>query len=320
MAAATRTADGTASASWSQWSCGMRLVVTDPAALPGARRAVDRVLADVDRAANRFRPGSELSRLPRAGGAPVQVGPTLAALVRAALNAAQVTDGAVDPTVGAALRALGYAHDLGAMPRDLSGLPVCGGAVRVVPRPAPGWRCVRLEGDRLTVPAGVLLDLGAVAKAWAADVAAAAASARTGAGVLVSLGGDVATAGPAPEGGWRVDVGDGPGEPAECVVLPAGGALATSSTLHRRWRAPGQEAHHVLDPQTGRPAPTVWRTVSVAAGRCVDANTASTASVVRGLPAVAWLGGLGLPARLVDARAAVVRTPGWPAAVPTAVG
>lgn len=295
----------------------MRLVVTDPAALPGARRAVDRVLSDVDRAANRFRPGSELSRLPRAGGAPVSVSPTLAALVRSALHAARVTDGAVDPTVGAALRALGYVRDLGTTPRDLSGLPVCGGAVRVLPRPAPGWPCVRLEGHRLTVPGGVVLDLGAIAKAWAADAAAAAATARTSAGLLVSLGGDVATAGPAPEGGWRVDVGDGPGEPAECVVLPAGGALATSSTLHRRWRAPGQEVHHVVDPQTGRPAPAVWRTVSVAAGRCVDANTASTAAVVRGLPSVVWLRELGLPARLVDARGDVVRTPGWPAAVLT---
>ncbi|HEU4674468.1 MAG TPA: FAD:protein FMN transferase, partial [Motilibacteraceae bacterium] len=98
------------------------------------------------------------------------------------------------------------------------------------------------------------------------------------------------------------------------------GALATSSTLHRRWRAPGQEAHHVVDPQTGRPAAAVWRTVSVAAGSCVDANTASTASVVRGLPAVAWLRELGLPARLVDAGRAVVRTPGWPGApAPAAV-
>jgi thiamine biosynthesis lipoprotein len=312
--------DGTASVSWSQWSCMMQLVVTDPAALPAARRAVDRVLADVDRAANRFRPGSELSRLPRAGGASVRVSPTLAALVRAALHAARATDGAVDPTVGAALRALGYVHDLGTAPRDLSGLPVCGGAVRVVPRPAPGWRSIRLEGDDLTVPVGVLLDLGAVAKAWAADAAATAASTRTGAGVLVSLGGDVATAGPAPDGGWRVDVGDGPGEPAECVVLPTGGALATSSTLHRRWRAPGEEAHHILDPQTGRPAPAVWRTASVAAGSCVDANTATTAAVVRGLPAVAWLRELGLPARLVDARGGVVRTPGWPGVVVPAAG
>jgi FAD:protein FMN transferase len=115
----------------------------------------------------------------------------------------------------------------------------------------------------------VLLDLGATGKAYAADRCAARVAADRGVGVLVSLGGDIATAGPAPDGGWRVLVQDGPGEPSCVVGLPSGTALATSSTRSRRW---GTSLHHILDPRTCRPAEPLWRTVSVRAADCVTAN------------------------------------------------
>ena len=70
--------------------------------------------------------------------------------------------------------------------------------------------------------------------------------------------------------------------------------------------------HHILDPRTGLPAEPVWRTVSVAAGTCADANAASTAAVIRGRAALGWLAGLGLPSRLVDATGAVFTVAGWP--------
>jgi thiamine biosynthesis lipoprotein len=92
-----------------------------------------------------------------------------------------------------------------------------------------------------------------------------------------------------------------------------GGGLATSSTAVRRWRRGGTSYHHLLDPRTGRPAEPVWRTVTVTAASCVDANTASTAAIVRGRRAPGWLDALGLPARLVDASGAVRRVAGWPA-------
>lgn len=70
--------------------------------------------------------------------------------------------------------------------------------------------------------------------------------------------------------------------------------------------------HHIIDPGTQAPVVGAWRTVSVAAADCVDANIASTAALVRAGDAAAWLGELGLPARLVD-RAGHVRTTGeWP--------
>ena len=85
----------------------------------------------------------------------------------------------------------------------------------------------------------------------------------------------------------------------------------------RRWRAAGEELHHIVDPRTGRPSPEVWRTVSVAAATCVAAeSTASTASIVRGESAAGWLEGLGLPARLVRADGAVIRTAAWPGETP----
>jgi len=81
----------------------------------------------------------------------------------------------------------------------------------------------------------------------------------------------------------------------------------------RRWRAGEGDVHHIVDPRSGAPADEVWRTVSVAARTCVEANTASTAAVVRGEAAVAWLERNGLPARLVRTDATTVYTCGWPA-------
>ncbi|HYT26543.1 MAG TPA: FAD:protein FMN transferase, partial [Actinomycetota bacterium] len=138
-------------------------------------------------------------------------------------------------------------------------------------------------------------------------------------GVLVSLGGDLATAGTPPPGGWAVRVADwhaaGRGAQGQTVRV-RGGGLATSSTTVRRWTRGGEQLHHVVDPATGRPAPVVWRTVSVAAATCVDANVAATAAIVRGDRSPAWLDSLGLPARLVRPDGSLVRVGGWPAPDP----
>jgi thiamine biosynthesis lipoprotein len=130
--------------------------------------------------------------------------------------------------------------------------------------------------------------------------------------VLVNLGGDIALAGPAPAGGWAVRVADDhrapPEAPGQVLALDSG-ALATSSTTVRRW---GEGAHHIIDPRSGLPACSPWRTVSVAAATCVDANTASTAAVVLGDDAPAWLEANGLPARLVDDAGEARAVAGWP--------
>jgi thiamine biosynthesis lipoprotein len=119
-----------------------------------------------------------------------------------------------------------------------------------------------------------------------------------------------------PEGGWPIRVTDdhrsGASAEGQTIALAEGG-LATSSTTVRRRRIGGDEVHHIVDPATGAPAREVWRTVSVAARTCVEANTASTAAIVRGEAAVEWLERAGLPARLVRRDGTVVPTCGWPA-------
>jgi len=300
-----------AAADWEAWSCRVRLVVTDRSALGEARAELESWLSAVDLACSRFRDDSELARVEAAGGSWAPVSPLLGELLAAGSSAAVRTDGDVDLTVGGAMAGLGYDRDISEV------LP--GGMVVAVP--APGWRAVELDraAGRVRIAAGVRVDLGATAKAWTADTAAAAITARTGAGCLVSLGGDIAVAGPAPEGGWRIRVEDVAGDPAEpptgpsTVVTISGGGLATSSTRARRWRRGDLQLHHLIDPRTGLPPIPTWRTVSVAAGSCLDANIASTAAVVRGDRAPAWLRSTGLPARLVHEDGSVVTVGGWPA-------
>jgi thiamine biosynthesis lipoprotein len=210
--------------------------------------------------------------------------------------------------VAPALVALGYDRDFADVHPD-------GDAVAGVP--AAGWRSVRWDPKRrsITVPKGAALDLGATAKGWAADRAAAAIYRATGTAALVNLGGDVATAGEPPSGGWPVHVTHdhraGADADGQTIALQGGG-LATSSTGVRRWRRAGRTVHHIVDPRTGEPAEPVWRTVSVVAASALDANTASTASIVKGESAPEWLGRLGLAARLVRADGDVVRVGAWP--------
>ena len=300
--------DAEASASWRALGTLVQLVVTDPAALPEARRLLEDDLAAVDATCSRFRDDSEIRSLT---GGRHRISPLLAEALGVALRAARLTDGDVDPTVGAAMAAAGY-------DRDFRQIAPNGPPLRLTVRQVPGWREVRLDGQFLTMPAGIQLDLGATAKAWAADRAAARIAQRLGGGVLVSLGGDIAVAGPPPATGWRIRVQDVTGQPGEtpegpyALIAIRDGGLATSSTAARRWRRGGDVLHHILDPRTGLPAEPVWRTVSVTAGSCADANAASTAAVIRGRRALAWLARLGLPARLVDTTGAVFTVAGWP--------
>jgi thiamine biosynthesis lipoprotein len=354
------------------------LMVTSAEALSPARGLADTELAAVDLACSRFRPDSELSALNASGGSARSVSALFADLIAAALRAARLTDGDVDPTCGQALVGLGYDRDFAevraaspAPPASASPSPASTGPASTGPtsngpasagptsnglasntlassgpasirsaivrlpgaRPAsarpgsaraasaaaavPGWQSVELDQSVLRVRLlhGAQLDLGATAKAWAADRCAEMIAHGLGCGVLVSLGGDIAVAGPPPSGGWRVRVTDdhaaGPEAPGQTVTIAEGG-LATSSTTVRAWTAGGRRVHHIIDPATGESAQSCWRTVSVAAGNCVDANIASTAAIIRSEAALGWLRDSGLPARLVRLDGTVETTAGWP--------
>lgn len=282
----------------------MHLLVTDPSVLSQARAIVDAELDAIEAAASRFRPDSEICALAAADGARTPVSPVLADLIEAALGAARLTDGDVDPTVGQAMVALGYDRDidqLGPSTPRVASLMI-----------RSDWSMVDFDGRSVQLPVGVLLDLGATAKAVAADRCARLVHQATGSGVLVNLGGDLTTAGPAPDGGWHVLVQDTDDDPPCTIVLGTDTGLATSSTCRRQWWRDGDLVHHIIDPRTGRSADPVWRSVSVAAASCLTANAISTAAIIRGHRAPDWVAKLGVPARFIGRDGAVHAVGGWP--------
>ncbi len=299
------------------WSTTASLVVTDPDALDVAAALLREVLHRIEVTCSRFRADSEINQVLREPGSPVELSADLNAAITQALRAASATGYLVDPTVAAAVIAAGYDRDIAAvLDRAVTATALDAGSA--VTSAAPGaWR---LQHDpvkaTLTIPTGVGIDLGATAKAFAADRAANLIAARAGVGVLVALGGDIATAGPAPDGGWRISVADDHRAPAtayQTVSITAGG-LATSSTATRRWATATGWKHHIIDPRTGANPEPLWRTVSVAAATCVDANAAATAAIILGDEAPQWLAAQHLPALLVATDGALTTVAGWPAA------
>jgi thiamine biosynthesis lipoprotein len=288
------------------------LVVSEGSALVAASELLEAELERIDRVASRFRNDSELSRLNNQAGSAAEVSADLLEAIEVALAMAMATEGLVDPTVGVAMNRLGYDRDFSL---------VCAGVEGDLPlaQAAPGWRSVSVDPKRrlVTVPENTALDLGATAKALAADRAANAIHRRLGCGALVSLGGDAAAAGPAPAGGFVIGIADictSP-TPSEAVSISSGG-LASSGIGVRQWRLGGRRVHHIVDPATCLPATPCWRTVTTTAATCVQANAASTAAIVLSERAVDWLDGLGLPARLERVDGEVVYTSGWPVSRP----
>ena len=251
--------------------------------LAAAVEIVTGVIDEVDAACSTYRPDSQITSLNQYAGHWTDVGPTLWHATRAALWAARATDGLTDP--------------MAQTPGD------------------GGWRAIALDErtHAIRLPEGGELDLGATAKAWCADVAARRAHRRTGYPVLVNLLGDIATAGPPPGDGWHIQVvedhrkADPEGQDAQgsAICIESGG-VATSSRHGTRGR------DHVIDPLSGTHARGRYRTASVAAASCTEANAASTATLVRAQGARAWLERRRLPSRLVDDAGQVSLTAGWP--------
>ena len=277
--------------------------------LPRALLVARTVVADVDATCSRFRADSDLARVNREPGRWVEVHPLLVEATRVAVRAADATNGLVHPLLGRPLVTLGY-------DRDFRELRDVGTAPTGTPAPAvDAWQRIELDAARIRIPAGTALDLGATAKAWAADVVAAGLEQELGEPALVSLGGDITIA--APDGvPWPVAVAEQPADVRErpsCMVTLSSGGLATSSTRVRRWTSRGAVHHHLLDPRTGLPAAEVWRTVTATGPSCVAANTATSAAVVLGDAAVPWLDRHRVSARLVAADGRVHATGQWPA-------
>lgn len=281
------------------------VAVDEPSALPDAIAIVTDTLREIDEVCSRFRPDSELSKLNGRSGETVQLSPLLDEAISAALAAAAMTDGLVDPTAGARVIDLGYESTFRDVPAD-------GPAVDLRIVCIAGWQSLEYDpaAHTLRLPPGASIDLGASGKAWAADRAADRVNESLGTGVLVDCGGDVAVRGRHPEGGWPVRVAERLDAPGEDIRIFDGG-LATSGVTARRWRRGGVELHHIIDPATGLPAHTRWRMVTAAAASCLEANAAATAALILDGAAERWLDHHHLPARLVAADGTVLHAGGW---------
>jgi FAD:protein FMN transferase len=286
--------------------CRNTVAVGEPSLLGDALTLVEAVIGDVDRTCSRFREDSELSRLNAAGGGDFDLSPLLEQALVAALRTAAMTGGLVDPTLGRRMNEIGYTVTFGDLPRT-------GPPLRLRAQTPVDWTGLAHDPTRHTlhVPPGVMLDLGASGKAWAADLAAHTAGERLNVPVAVCCGGDVAVGGPPLAGGWpvRIELETGAEQVQDVRVFDGG--VATSGPGVRRWRRGEQELHHILDPATGLPAETPWAMVTVAGASCVDANAAATAAVIIGSAAPAWLDSRRLPARLVDGHGAIHLAGGW---------
>ena len=264
---------------------------------PAVARALDSACVEISRLEammSRFRPDSQLSALNRAGR--LAAADELLEVVGMAIAARERTGGRFDPTVHDAVVAAGYDRSFEDVPADGEGgdppaPPRCGGDVAV-------------DRDRGTVALapGVRLDLGGIAKGYIVD-RAAERLAEAGPS-LVNAGGDLRVAGPRRSESWAVAV-NAPGEPLT-LGLDAG-AIATSGSDRRRWRRAGREAHHLIDPATGRPSAGDLRTVTVVAAEAAEAEVLATDLFLRGeRGALREARERAIPAVLVTADARVV--------------
>ncbi len=288
------------------------VVVQDASNADRALAMLRHELQRIDDTCSRFRPDSVIEWVHAHAGQAVRISPLLFNALETACEVAQRTGGAVDPTVGNAMAALGYDRDLD----DVLANP---GPAPAALLPVAGYAHVHLRRTDRTVriPRGVRLDLGATAKALAADRAASRLADQLGEGVLVSVGGDVAVAGPAPAEGWAVGIAvesATPGDQVDQVVVIRHGGLASSSTAVRRWTAGTRQVHHIVDPRTGDCAEPYWTLVSAVGATCVEANAATTAALVWGEPAPRHLASFGQAMRLVRHDGHLVHLNGWPEA------
>lgn len=273
--------------------CRMVGFDSDPSA--EAKEIFARLIDEMDRVASRFRQDSEMRQ--KFNGEPrrdVVVSELLFDAMEAALRAAWITNGYLDPTVGSSMVSLGYERDFSALPAGEQSH-----SRSRVTLPA-GYRKIRLNRSMksVSVASGVVLDLGATGKAFLADRIRQQIESELLEKVLVNLGGDISAS--LVEGeGWPVRITDDRGlDPASkgLVIRISGGGVATSSTVKRSWKSGSESLHHIIDPHTGMSSRSSYDTVTVIAGSALDANVASSGTIAMGELGPEWLKSTGLPA------------------------
>jgi thiamine biosynthesis lipoprotein len=281
------------------------IVVGGPPGL--VEQARDRV-EELESRWSRFRDGSEITLLNRSAGHPVRVSPDTITLIERATAAWSLSGGAYDPTLLTALVEAGY-------DRSFELLAGEGGSCPTVDPLRPGVQAIEVDGDTVRLPAGTGFDPGGIGKGLAADMVVALLMAERAEGACVNLGGDLRVTGLSPTGdGWTAAV-EHPWCLAPLVhVGLTDGAVATSTTLRRRWRVDGELRHHLIDPQTGRPSDTDVNLATVVAGTAWEAEVLAKAVVLGGFAhPFDILGGTGAEGLAVSDQGEVVTTPGFSA-------
>jgi thiamine biosynthesis lipoprotein len=268
-------------------------------------RAVQRI-SDLEQRWSRFLDDSEISELNRNAGTFVPVSSETVTLIERALEAWRLSGGAFDPTVlGAMLRA-GYDRPFDQLGQAPPGRNRPGNLLDA------GTADIAIRGSSVRLPAGTGFDPGGIGKGLAADLVCSELVEAGADGACVNLGGDVRVMGRGPAGGgWTIAV-EHPWSPLPIAVLGlAGGAVATSTTLRRRWELDGETRHHVIDPQTGQPSDTDLTLATVVAGEAWVAEVMAKAVLLAGADhPFDIVGGTGAQALAVDDRGTIHATPG----------
>jgi thiamine biosynthesis lipoprotein len=270
----------------------------------GAAACAQRRIDDLERKWSRFRDDSEVTALNRAAGAPLAVSAETVTLVVLAIAAWRLSGGAFDPTVlGAVVRA-GYDRSFECI-ASRPGVSTLG----------LGAADIRVAGATVTLPRGVGFDPGGIGKGLAADMVVTELVEGGAAGACVNMGGDVRVSGVGPAGdGWTIAVEHPWSAPPLALVGVAEGAVATSTTLCRRWEVGGRQRHHLIDPRTGLPSDTDVNLAAVLASEAWVAEVLAKAVLLRGgSHPFDILGGTGANGLVVGADGRVQATAGWAA-------
>ena len=248
-----------------------RAMGTEVSVVLDDHQSIDRVrrfFAAQERRFSRFDERSDLSRLNADPSEEVVLDPEMARILGLADELRSRTGGLVDPAVGAAVRGWGYDADFD----EIAGTRRRASSTS---SPVPRWW---IDGDLLVRPTPTILDLGGIAKGHTCDLAV-----EEGLALVASAGGDVRSAHPEAQ----VELVD-PWDAATLTVTIGCGALATSSRTRRRWTTDQGDAHHLIDPRTGRPADTPVLSATAWTATAVEAEAAAKAILIRGADGLAW--------------------------------
>jgi FAD:protein FMN transferase len=291
------------------------IVVGGPVGLLG--RAQQRV-EELEQLWSRFRSDSEISRLNANAGAAMRVSPETCELVRRSVEGWHLSGGAFDPTLLGPLVQAGYDRTFEeVLSRSGSDpdpdLRVAGGTwLRGVSR---GCESVEVSGELVSLGEGVGFDTGGIGKGLAADMIVAELMDSGAEGACVNLGGDLRVAGVGPVGhGWTVAIQHPRMREPVALVGIGEGAVATSTTLQRRWGTRSGWSHHLIDPRSGMPSESDVNFVSVIAAQAWVAEVLAKAVLINGSEhAFDILGGTGAEALSVDADGRVRLSDGYAA-------